>query len=115
MLDVVMLSVVVLNVVMLSVVAPRKVAQFFKHFQLKLNSCFNFLSPLLLPLILLIHAWSEYCLYTEKKTPKNLLPKRRYLLKQGILKGGSITVLLTSCLTGLESAVWQLTIFVFIC
>jgi hypothetical protein len=30
-------------------------------------------------------------------------------------KGGSITVPLTSCLTGLESAVWQLTIFVFIC
>jgi hypothetical protein len=29
-------------------------------------------------------------------------------------KGGSITVLLTSCLTGLESAVGQLTIFVFI-
>ncbi len=34
---------------------------------------------------------------------------------QGILKGGSITVPLTSCLTGLESAVWQLTTFVFIC
>jgi len=33
----------------------------------------------------------------------------------GITKGGSITVLLTSCLTGLESAVWQLTIFVFTC
>ncbi len=30
-------------------------------------------------------------------------------------KGGSITVPLTSCLTGSESAVWQLTIFVFIC
>jgi len=30
-------------------------------------------------------------------------------------KGGSITILLTSCLTGLESAVWQQTIFVFIC
>jgi hypothetical protein len=29
-------------------------------------------------------------------------------------KGGSITVLLTSCLTGLESAVRQLMIFVFI-
>jgi hypothetical protein len=28
---------------------------------------------------------------------------------------GSITVLLTSCLTGLESAVWQLTIFVLTC
>jgi len=33
----------------------------------------------------------------------------------GNTKGGSITVLLTSCLTGLESAVWQLTIIVFIC
>ncbi len=32
---------------------------------------------------------------------------------QGILKG-SITVLLTSCRTGLESAVLELTIFVFI-
>jgi hypothetical protein len=31
----------------------------------------------------------------------------------GNTKGGSITVLLTSCLTGLESAVWQLTIFCF--
>ncbi len=30
-------------------------------------------------------------------------------------KRGSVTVLLTSCLTGLESAVWQLTIFDFIC
>jgi hypothetical protein len=28
-------------------------------------------------------------------------------------KVGSITVPLTSCLTGLESAIWQLTIFVF--
>jgi len=27
----------------------------------------------------------------------------------GNIKGGSITVPLTSCLTGLESAVWQLT------
>ncbi len=35
--------------------------------------------------------------------------------RQGILKWESITVPLTSCLTGLESAVWQLTNFVFIC
>ncbi len=35
--------------------------------------------------------------------------------KSGNTKGGSITVLFTSCLTGLELAVWQLTIFVFIC
>ncbi len=33
----------------------------------------------------------------------------------GNTKGGSITVPLTSCLTGLESAVWLPTIFVFIC
>ncbi len=36
-------------------------------------------------------------------------------LKPGNTKGGSITVPLTSCLTGLESAVWQLTIFAFSC
>ncbi len=33
----------------------------------------------------------------------------------GNTKGGSITVLLTSCFTGLESAQCLLTIFVFIC
>jgi hypothetical protein len=37
------------------------------------------------------------------------------LSQAGNTEGGSITVLLTSCLTGLELAVWQLTIFVFIC
>jgi hypothetical protein len=36
------------------------------------------------------------------------------MVKPGNTKGGSITVPLTSCLTGLESAVWLLTIFVFI-
>jgi hypothetical protein len=36
-------------------------------------------------------------------------------VKPGNTKRGGITVPLTSCLTGLESAVWQLTIFVFIC
>jgi hypothetical protein len=34
---------------------------------------------------------------------------------QGILRGGSITVPLTSSLTGLESGAWLLPIFVFIC
>ncbi len=34
--------------------------------------------------------------------------------RAGNAKGGSIIVLLTTCLTGLELAVWQLTIFVFI-
>ncbi len=47
-----------------------------------------------------------------KQLPYSL---HRHNCDQGILKGGSITVPLTSCLTGLESAVWQLTIFVFIC
>jgi hypothetical protein len=37
------------------------------------------------------------------------------MLELGNTKGGSIIVPLTSCLTGLESVVWQLTIFVFIC
>jgi hypothetical protein len=36
------------------------------------------------------------------------------MVTAGNTKGGSITVPLTSCLTGLESAVWQQTIFVFI-
>jgi hypothetical protein len=38
-----------------------------------------------------------------------------FMHKPGNTKRGSITVSLTSCLTGLESAVSQLTIFVFIC
>jgi hypothetical protein len=33
---------------------------------------------------------------------------------EGNTKGGSITVPLTSCLTGLESAVWLLTIVVYL-
>jgi len=37
------------------------------------------------------------------------------MLRPGNTKGGSITVLLTSCLTGFESAVGQLTIFISIC
>ncbi len=36
-------------------------------------------------------------------------------VRTGNTNEGSITVPLTSCLTGLESTVWQLTIFVFIC
>jgi len=37
----------------------------------------------------------------------------RINLKSGNTKGGSITEPLTFCLTGLESAVWQLPIFIF--
>jgi hypothetical protein len=40
---------------------------------------------------------------------------KSFVVQAGNTKGGSITVLLTSCLTGLESAVWLLTVFVFIC
>ncbi len=36
-------------------------------------------------------------------------------LKSGNTKGGNIIVPFTSCLTGLELALWQLTIFVCIC
>ncbi len=45
------------------------------------------------------------CHYAECWRPSTLA---------GNTKGGSITVPLTSSLTGLESAVWQLTLFVFI-
>jgi hypothetical protein len=38
-----------------------------------------------------------------------------FIVPSGNTKGGSITVPLTSCLTGLELVVGQLTIFVFIC
>ncbi len=41
------------------------------------------------------------------------LPTLPANIKPGNTKGGSITVMSTSCLTGLESAVWQLTIFGF--
>jgi len=37
------------------------------------------------------------------------------MIPPGNTKGGSITVPLTSCLTGLESTVWLLKMFVFIC
>ncbi len=37
-----------------------------------------------------------------------------FIVRTRNTKGGSITVPLTSCLTGLELAVWQLTIIVFI-
>jgi hypothetical protein len=37
------------------------------------------------------------------------------MVTTGNTKGGSITVPLTSCLTGLESAALKLTIFVFVC
>jgi hypothetical protein len=43
-----------------------------------------------------------------------LLGLKSLMDKAGNSKGGSITVPLTSCLTGLESAVSQLTIFAFI-
>jgi hypothetical protein len=46
---------------------------------------------------------------------ENDLKHGQGIINPGNTRGGSITVPLTSCLTGLESAVQQLTIFVFIC
>jgi hypothetical protein len=45
----------------------------------------------------------------------NLFCKKGQLTQPGNTKGGSITVPLTSCLTGSKSAVCQLTFFGFIC
>ncbi len=54
--------------------------------------------------------------YTSDFEPRFVMSRvLSFPLKPGNTKGGSITVLLTSFLTGLESAVWQLTIVVFIC
>ncbi len=50
--------------------------------------------------------------YIKKRWKKSQLNRTAETLKPRNTKGGTITVLLTSCLTGLESAVWQLTIFV---
>ncbi len=53
-----------------------------------------------------IHIYTHICIYLDVHI---------HIHTQGNTKGVSITVLLTSCLTGLELAVWQLTNFVFIC
>ncbi len=51
---------------------------------------------------------------SEKLNTTNIVTAVSYIckvIKAGNTKGESITALLTSCLTGLESAVWQQTIF----
>ncbi len=53
--------------------------------------------------------------WTICKCCKSCYRERVLKCKPGNTKGGSITVPLTSCLTGLGPAIWQLTIFVFIC
>ncbi len=50
------------------------------------------------------------------KVAKNMSAKAEIeslILKPGNTKRGSITVPLTSCFTGLDSAIWQLTFFCF--
>jgi hypothetical protein len=59
---------------------------------------------------ILVHLRSRFSMHVFSA----FLSKQAGVLNQGILKGGSITVLLTSCLTGLKSAVRLQTIFVFI-
>ncbi len=56
----------------------------------------------------------DYLVKTFNKTASLMAKSCRYV-RPGNTKGGSITVLLTSCLTGLESAVRLLTFFVLIC
>ncbi len=63
---------------------------------------------LLKPKLWLVHQFESSTL--------NMLPATfRWILTSGNTKGGSITIPLTSCLTGFVSAVWKLTILVFIC
>jgi hypothetical protein len=76
----------------------------------------NFLNIIITYTITLLNWWQSH-LRMEMKV--NLfwwfLLGGSPMANAGNTKGGSITVPLTSCLTGLESAVWQLTIFVHIC
>ncbi len=56
-----------------------------------------------------------FTIVINKMLVKGLNFKASSTCNSGNTKGGSIPVPLTPCLTGLESAVWQLTIFDFIC
>jgi hypothetical protein len=64
-------------------------------------------------LLLLPHSPCYFCTLEDFVT--SCYPFPLVIVKAGNTKGGSITVLLTSCLTSLESAVCQLIIVVFIC
>ncbi len=63
--------------------------------------------------------FSSQILCFRQKQESGLLLTRvdviNVLLGKMVVPGNTITVLLTSCLTGSELAVWQLTIFVLIC
>jgi hypothetical protein len=61
------------------------------------------------------HPLAKLIMTTNIRYLQKLLKMPSLLAWAGSTKGGSITVPLTSCLTGLESAAWQVTIFVFIC
>ncbi len=65
----------------------------------------------------LSHKGFEACTILLKFHENTVLLDVEKLLKvgPGNTKGGNIIVLLTSCLTGSESAVWQLKFFVIIC
>jgi hypothetical protein len=63
---------------------------------------------------MLLSVSNLFCDSIDNSTPPSQ-PFSRPYPQTGNTKGESITVQLTSRLTGLESAVWQLTIFVFIC
>ncbi len=68
-----------------------------------------------LPRVLIVQLRMKltYQLWLTRIGPKLFDPLGSILSEN--TKGGSITVLLSSCLTGLELAVWQMTILVFIC
>jgi hypothetical protein len=57
----------------------------------------------------------DYICYFTLTRQNDQRYKMSLMVRTGNTKGGIITVPLTSCLTGFESAGRQLTIFVFIC
>ncbi len=121
-LNVVRLNVVRLNVVRLNVVRLNVVRQ--NVVMLNVVMLTVVASIILLSSVICWLTWICCDFSLLKPNPGSLLlsanqspMEQRSLLivETGNTKGGSITVPLTSCLTSLESAVWHLTIFVFIC
>ena len=64
--------------------------------------------------IRVLHTWNARIFFCQNIMEPSMTHLNRKI-NSGNTKGGSITVTLTSCLTGLKLAVGQMKIFVFIC
>jgi len=110
------------NKPLLGVLWKHNLCLFFSHFFFMLLIMCSMKTAMLKEFCLQMSSViSLYCWLWSKSLKLKFIATTDYLLIFSLIvgvgntKGGSITVPLTSCLTGLKSAVWPLTIFVFIC